>query len=95
MWWYFQELSRFAKYLGIKFAFETEILGFITAIEIAKKFNLSPLWIESNSAYVVTSFTRALSMYHRRLETDGQKLSLMRSHLMFTYLIFTEKRIVL
>ena len=47
----------FAKYLGIKFAFEAEILGFITAIEIAKKFNWSPLWIESDSAYVVTLFS--------------------------------------
>ena len=46
----------FAKYLGIKFAFEAELLGFIMAIEIAKKFNWSPLWIETDSSYVVSIF---------------------------------------
>ena len=30
--------------------------GFITAIEIAKKFNWSPLWIETDSSYVVSIF---------------------------------------
>ena len=42
----------FLKYL----AFEAELVGFIVAIEIAKKFNWSPLWIKTDSSYVVSIF---------------------------------------
>ena len=47
----------FGKYLSIKYAFEAEILGFIMAIKIAKKFNWSPLWNESNPSYVIIIFS--------------------------------------
>ncbi|GMN40542.1 hypothetical protein TIFTF001_009767 [Ficus carica] len=43
----------FSKPLGIIYAFEAELLGIITAVEFAQKFNWSRLWFECDSTYVV------------------------------------------
>ena len=42
----------FAIHLGICFAFEAEIMGFIIAIEIAHKFNWLNLWVDTDSTFV-------------------------------------------
>ena len=46
----------FAVYIGIKFAFEAEIMGFILAIEAASKFNWNNLWVETDSSLLVWLF---------------------------------------
>ena len=46
----------FASYVGISFAFEAEIMGFILAVEIAHKFNWQNLWVETDSMLVCWLF---------------------------------------
>ena len=69
----------FSLYLSTKLTFEAEIIGFIIAVEIAKKLQWSPFWIEPNSAYVISisifaSRSRRL-MFLGRSKEIGQKLS--------------------
>ena len=46
----------FAVYIGIKFAFEAEIIGFILAVEAVSKFNSNNLWVEIDSSLFVFLF---------------------------------------
>ena len=39
--------------LGTKYAFETEMFGFVIAMEIAYYFGWNSLWVEADSSYVV------------------------------------------
>ena len=43
----------FSVFLGIKYAFEAELFGFMIAMEIAEKFGWNTLWLETDSTYVV------------------------------------------
>ena len=46
----------FAVYIGIKFAFEDKIMGFILAIETAHKFN----WVEIDFSLLGSSFQKLI-----------------------------------
>ena len=46
----------FSFHLGIRFAFEAEIMGFIMALEFAHQFDWNNLWVETDSSYVALLF---------------------------------------
>ena len=46
----------FSKGIGIRFAFEAEMLAFVTAINKAVEFNWSNIWIESDSMSIVNLY---------------------------------------
>ena len=43
----------FLIYLGVKFIFESEMMGLILALKLAARFNWTDLWVESEYEFVV------------------------------------------
>ena len=74
--------------IGIYYAAEAEIMGFIIAIENASDFNCSKLLIESNSSYIVNLFNKGIGktpwqLRHRWTSAIhlSQKLNIIVTHI--------------
>ena len=74
----------FSYYLGIDFAFEAELIGFILAIEIAYNWNWYNLWVETDSSDLVGSFDNVIWKFRNRWARDlilAKRLQIRISHI--------------
>ena len=74
--------------LGVCFAFEAEMMGFIIAVEKANEFNWNNIWLESDSMYIVNLFNHGIgqipwSLHNRWLRAVyyAKRLNMVVSHI--------------